>query len=130
MIFLSASYANPEQTAAIAETDTNGAVLISALDDPQLWAALLSWGTPDPLPIPPVQIPQAVSPLQARKTLRIAGIKEQVEAFIATLSDADREEWEYCIEVRRDNPTIALAATALGLTAEQVDQLFIQAAQL
>ena len=72
----------------------------------------------------------SVTPLQMRKALRAAGLKALVDAHIETLTAEEREEWEYCISVDRDHPTIAAAAAALGKSTEEIDQLFALAASL
>lgn len=128
-MILSAQYANPSYTAAIMITDDLGAVLVSQIDTPELWNTLHMWGVPTPY-VAPSLVPTSVTPLQARKALRIAGLKPAVDQFISTLSEEEREDWEYCIEVKRTDPTILKAATALGLTDDHLDQLFIGASQL
>jgi len=75
-------------------------------------------------------VPDAVTPLQMRKALRAAGLRPQVDGYVATLSEEAREAWEYCVEIRRDDPFIASAADALGMTADQRDDLFRLAASL
>jgi tRNA G26 N,N-dimethylase Trm1 len=50
--FISAQYANPEQTAAIAITEEAAAVALSEADTPFHWADLLAWGTPEPYAVP------------------------------------------------------------------------------
>lgn len=53
---LSAAYANPDNTAAVAQTVEAAAVLLSATDTPDEWAAMLAAVTPTayvPQPIPP-----------------------------------------------------------------------------
>lgn len=84
---------------------------------------------PDP-PAPPAPVPEAITPLQARRALRAADLLDAVNAWIATQSDDAQEAWEYCIEVRRDDALIAGAQAALGLTDEQVDDLFRAGAAL
>jgi len=84
----------------------------------------------EPKPIPPVPVPEAITPLQARRALRGAGLLDAVNAWIATQSDDAQEAWEYCIEVRRDSPLIAGAQAGLGLTPKQVDDLFCAGAEL
>jgi hypothetical protein len=74
-------------------------------------------------------VPQSVTPLQARKALRQAGLYDAVMAWISQQSDEVQETWEYALEIRRDNPIIAAAAAELELTEQQVDDLFIAAAQ-
>jgi hypothetical protein len=73
-------------------------------------------------------VPETVTPRQARLVLLNAGLLEQVEASFDEMSHAAWIEWNYALEVRRDSPLIAALAPALGLTAEQIDALFIEAA--
>ncbi len=102
---------------------------------------LLSEGTPargetpaiEPVQIigyrkPALQVPASVTPLQARIALNAAGLREVVEAWVAKQPLEAQDAWFYGIEVRRSAPFIAVAATALGLTDKQVDELFIAAA--
>ena len=84
----------------------------------------------EPKPIPPAPVPASITPLQARRALRAAGLLDAVNAWIATQPDDAQEAWEYCIEVRRDSPLIAGAQEGLGLTPEQVDDLFCAGAAL
>ena len=81
-------------------------------------------------PAPPEPVPEAITPLQARRALRAADLLDAVNAWIATQPDDAQEAWEYCIEVRRDSPLIAGAQEGLGLTPEQVDDLFRAGAAL
>ncbi|MGY0709761.1 hypothetical protein [Azospirillum argentinense] len=103
-------------------------------DDPDNgdYRAYLTWvaqgNTALPVPVAEPPAPHAVTPLQARKALRMAGLKEAADAFIATLPEEQQEEWAYAIEVRRDSPIIAAAAAHLRLDAEQIDALFRKAA--
>jgi hypothetical protein len=75
-------------------------------------------------------VPASITPLQARRALRAADLLDAVNAWIATQPDDAQEAWEYCIEVRRDSPLIAGAQEGLGLTDEQVDDLFRAGAAL
>jgi hypothetical protein len=84
---------------------------------------------PDP-PVPPGPVPEAITPLQARRSLRAADLLDAVTAWIVTQPAEAQEAWEYCIEVRRDSPLIAAAQVALGMTDEQVDDLFRAGAEL
>lgn len=83
----------------------------------------------DPPPPPP---PTIVSMRQARLALLDAGILGQVDAAIASLPSPDREaaqiEWEYAAEVRRDSTTMILIGSALGLSEQQIADLFVAAA--
>lgn len=79
-------------------------------------------------PVAVVPVPESVTPLQMRKALRAIGLKPLVDQFIQTLNEETVEEWEYATSVVRGNPTIAMAAAGLGMTEEQVDDLFRLAA--
>lgn len=81
-------------------------------------------------PAPPAPVPVAVTPRQARLALLGAGLLDTVEAAIAAGPRADQITWEFAVDVRRDYPMIANLGTALGLTSEQVDDLFRTAATL
>lgn len=89
--------------------------------------------TPAP-PEPPV-VPSAVTMRQARLALLGAGLLDDVDAAIAAIPDpvtrrAAQIEWEFSNEVQRHNAFTAMLGGGLGLTASQIDQLFIQAATL
>jgi hypothetical protein len=84
----------------------------------------------EPKPIPPVPVPASITPLQARRALRAADLLDAVNTWIATQPDDAQEAWEYCVEVRRDDALIAGAQEGLGLTSEQVDDLFRAGAAL
>jgi hypothetical protein len=69
---ISATYANPENTAAIVNTEEAGAVAVSAVDTPVEWQALLDSGVsiapyvePEP-PSPPRDIYAELDDLEAR----------------------------------------------------------------
>ena len=59
-----------------------------------------------------------------------AGWLDDIEAFIATQPRAAQIEWEYATEVQRSNAMIAGVQAATGMTDEQIDELFIEAAKL
>jgi hypothetical protein len=79
-------------------------------------------------------IPQVVSMRQARLALLQAGLLDDVEATITTLEEPQRTatqiEWEYSTEVQRASSTTAMLAGVLGLTKEQIDEMFSTAAML
>lgn len=80
-------------------------------------------------PLDPV--PQVVSRFQARAALHAAGLLSSVEDAIATGADVFTQiAWADAAEFRRNSPTIAALAAALGLSEEQVDNLFRQAATI
>jgi hypothetical protein len=65
-----------------------------------------------------------------RRALRDAGLRDQVEALIASLptDHALRDDWEYAPHIRRDALGIEQVRQALGLTNDQVDEIFRAAA--
>ena len=79
-------------------------------------------------------VPASITMRQARLALLGAGLLATVDQAIAAMpgveGEAARIEWEYAQEVRRDSPLIAALGPALGLTAEQIDGLFVAGAAL
>ena len=77
-------------------------------------------------------VPQSVTSFQARAALHIGGWLDRVETLMAdpNTDPVARIAWEYAQELQRQSPTVAAFAAALGLTDWQVDELFIQAAQI
>ena len=79
--------------------------------------------------IEPAPVPSSVSARQARLALLGAGLLGDVEAALNSLSSPEKEaaliEWEYATEIRRDSPLVVSVAVGLGLSCEQIDQLFI-----
>ncbi len=80
-------------------------------------------------------IPQKVTRRQARQALFLAGVASAtVEAAINTLPSPQKElamiEWEDSLEFERHRALVVNMGPLLGLTALQLDQLFITAASL
>ena len=79
--------------------------------------------------------PTSVTMRQARLALLQAGLLDQVDAAIASLPDemqrkAAEIEWEYANTVNRDSAFVQQLAAGLGMTPEQMDELFVVAAGL
>ena len=81
------------------------------------------------------RVPQMVSRAQVKVALIQAGLWAQVLAFVAAIPDPveravaevtlhDMQEW------RRDSAFLAQAAQALDLTEQQLDELFVTAAEV
>lgn len=96
----------------------------------QEWVA--AGNTPEPIFEPPPSAPQSVSMRQARLAMLGAGILDDVETAIAAMEGdegrAARIDWEYALDVRREWPLINALGSQLGLTEQQIDDLFIAAA--
>ena len=71
---------------------------------------------------------------QARLALLQQNLLSQVETAIAAMQEPEKSqvsiEWEYASTVERTSPWIGTMGTALGLTEEQLDDLFVLAATL
>lgn len=79
-------------------------------------------------------IPQSVTMRQARLAMLNSGILADVEAMIATMPGDDgaaaRIDWEFAQDVRRDWPLVAALGAQLGMSSEQIDDLFIYAGSI
>jgi len=79
---------------------------------------------------PPEFAPTVVSMRQARLALLQAGLLTTVDAAIAAGSEADQITWEYATEVDRNSPLVVNLSASLGMTEQQLDDLFTLAASL
>ena len=77
----------------------------------------------------PVFVPQQVTMRQARLELLSRDLLDDVDAVIAVAGRAAQIEWEYASSVDRDNPVIAVVQQQQGMTDEQIDDLFREAAK-
>ena len=75
-------------------------------------------------------VPQQVTMRQARLALLKAGLLDDAEAAIASAGREAQLEWEYASAVERSNPVIAIVQQQQGVTDEQIDDLFREAAKL
>jgi hypothetical protein len=96
-----------------------------------LLQALIDGGELPPLP---PRVPREIANWRARAVLELSGLLPAVEAAIAAMTGPEsivvRHAWQSAAPLARRGPTVAALAPALGLTAEQVDALFIQAESL
>lgn len=98
--------------------------------DPVAVQAIIDAYQPAPAPVP-----QEVTMRQARVALISLRLFDQVEAALAAIPDEIERKlalqtWEYSAAVERFNPLIVMLAPALGLTDQQLDDLFRLAATL
>ncbi len=145
LLEISADFGSRPETVpfALSETDNHGLA-------PDVRAALSAWVAAGntiaayvapPAPPPPTAEEQrasmpSISPRQLRLALIGAGVSlASVDAAIAAIPDqAQREaaqvEWEYATTYVRTHPLIVSLTPALGLTDEQVDDLWQAAGAL
>lgn len=72
--------------------------------------------------------PSSVTMRQARLALLSNNILDKVDSMLT--SSESKINWEYATEVYRNSTLVSEMQTALNLTDEQVDNLFIEASKL
>jgi hypothetical protein len=81
-----------------------------------------------------VPIPQEITMRQARLALHDAGLLSNVVSAINSLPEPSKTkamiEWEYSNALQRNNPFVTTLGTALGLSSDDIDNLFIAASGL
>lgn len=89
-----------------------------------------SWEVITELPETPVRIPSRVTMRQFQLALIEMGQYDTVEAFIDALTGVDKKkalvEWRGAF-AERASPSIAVYGASLGMTEEDIDNLFILA---
>lgn len=84
----------------------------------------------------PKVVPQVITRRQAKQQLLLAGLLDDVAAGIEAIQDATERRmaqiyWEDSQEFERNHPMlVGLGMSILGLTDEQLDDLFIAASKL
>lgn len=80
----------------------------------------------------PAPVPDEVTNFQARAALLGAGLFEMVNSAILALpmTDVAYQAWEYANTVTRHGALVNAMAQQLGLTSEQLDNLFRAAAAI
>ncbi len=115
--------------------DANGLIVNRILCDratyvPPAGLTLLLEAEAPAQPPQPLTVPLRVSPRRFRLALNSVGLREAVETAVAAADQNTRDAWEYALEFERNDPAIIGMATALGLSAAQIDDIFRQAATL
>jgi len=79
-----------------------------------------------------IEVPQEISRAQLQLALLDMGLLDDVEAFIESpeCPRAIKIEWYNRLTFKRDNENLKTFAQQLGLTNEQLDQVFINGATL
>ena len=76
-----------------------------------------------------LKLSNSITQRQARLVLLDEGLLDNVEAIVKI----DRKYeiyWEYATEIRRDDAVLLQLATALEITSEKIDEMFIKGAKL
>ena len=86
-------------------------------------------------PDPKTLIPNSVTIRQAKLALLDADLLDKIDEAIEAIPDAKQKakakiEWEYAQTVERDSELTKLIAYNLGLSDEQLDDLFLKASEL
>lgn len=83
---------------------------------------------------PTIYTPQEVTMRQARLALLENGLLANVQPAINSLPEPSKTkaqiEWEYSNALQRGNPFVDVLGAALGLSSQDLDDLFIQASAL
>jgi len=100
-----------------------------AVECPEWVGIGMDINTPKPTPVP-----QSVTRAQARKALAIQGLFSSVQPAIDSIEDPLQRQlaqidWDDSLTYERNNATLAMLAEGLGLSEQQLDELFILAAQ-
>jgi len=127
-------YGQADFAAAVGDTPAeHDARLLQLLgDDIQASLALLAQGAP--LPIPPPRIPREIANWRARAVLEINGLLSAVDAMVQAMEGPEgivvRQAWQAGAPLARNGSTVLTLAPALGLTSQQIDDMFIAAGSL
>lgn len=98
--------------------------------DGALWTTAGWVVAPLPAPPPPA-VPSEVTMFQARAALLGAGLLTAVDSAITDMGDpAATLAWEYATTVTRHGQLVAAVASIAGMTDEQLDDLFRNAATI
>lgn len=71
-----------------------------------------------------------VTPRQARLMLRSAGLLNGIKQMINSMDEEAQIEWEYATTFKRTHPLLVAVAAQAGLTDDQLDTMFRDAAGL
>lgn len=75
-------------------------------------------------------VPQEVPMTAACEALINAGLYDSIDSYIQTLGAVDKIWWQRSDVINRLFPLVSQVQTQLGITDEQMDQLFISAEQI
>lgn len=81
------------------------------------------------LPITRADLPE-LSAWQVRKVLSANGLRDVAEAAVAASDISVQDAWKYATSYMRDNPILNAMAVQMNISQNQLDQMFIQGANL
>jgi hypothetical protein len=118
--------------------DASGAVINTILASPEFAEAQhpgawrLSDEQPGIEPEPTAPAPQTVTAFQAKAALLESGLLDDIEALMADVNTPRivKLAWSEALTFERQSPTVLMLATALGLSADELDTLFAAASQI
>lgn len=111
----------PDAAALTAQLVAKDAELVAMTAERDEWKAKVPPNAADP---------GIVTMRQARLALHNAGILPSVETYMASAPAAVQIEWEYADIVRRNADLVSSIGGALGLSSQQIDDLFAAAKTL
>ena len=122
-------------TDVVAKIDDDGISRMScSIENEEFKAWLAEGNTPDPADPIVTPIPTEVTMRQARLALFQQGLLANVQTAIDGLTEPQKTvtqiSWDYAQTVKRDDDLVVQLSGALGLTQEQLDTLFTEAATL
>jgi len=124
-IIISASYANSESTAAVILTHEAGAVAISQIDTPELWADLHSSGMSiEPFPVPVPTLEEKIQAMDDAIKLRLnaKAVEMRFDNIASAIAAASLPVGEYR---QADGAALHLWSARTWQKAEQIRDAFL-----
>lgn len=116
---------------------TGSAELVAYLEDNpvhHLWVdgaeSHVFTGADMPAPVAPAEVTMRQARLALLQAGKLAAVNAAVAAMPGAAGDTARIEWEFSSTVERHRPLVEALGASLGMTADQLDDLFRTAATL
>jgi hypothetical protein len=126
----SSTYVTPDgrfpMAAGVTGTATVDSLPPGFRSDRYVWQGGALVALPEP-PAPPAPVPAEVTNYQAREALRAAGLLASVKAVVASADESTQDAWEYTNVFTRNGILVNAIGSGLGLTSDELDELFRQA---